>query len=192
MQDWDNELYCELYWLLQQDEYHMLHLVCASRTPPSSPKPPRSRGNKPQENTASPTVGPPCTPHTFPFISSSSHFLSSFSSLLQSVPQRIWRTSLVFLSRWAINYINFRTDFSAYSPFRTQVVLPLVNIASHRLQKRTVMNSDSEPDISPTTRCIHNWCTGKSLDWWNFNNLCSAELKGVSVSWLSTAPKHFY
>ncbi|XP_026205895.1 homocysteine-responsive endoplasmic reticulum-resident ubiquitin-like domain member 2 protein [Anabas testudineus] len=41
--------------LRKQDEYHMLHLVCASRTPPSSPKPPRSRGNKPQENTASPT-----------------------------------------------------------------------------------------------------------------------------------------
>uniref|UniRef100_A0A7N8XZR6 Homocysteine-responsive endoplasmic reticulum-resident ubiquitin-like domain member 2 protein n=1 Tax=Mastacembelus armatus TaxID=205130 RepID=A0A7N8XZR6_9TELE len=26
--------------LRKQDEYHMLHLVCASRTPPSSPKPP--------------------------------------------------------------------------------------------------------------------------------------------------------
>ncbi|KAG7501262.1 hypothetical protein JOB18_044054 [Solea senegalensis] len=41
--------------LRKQDEYHMLHLVCASHTPPSSPKPPRSRSNKPQENTASPT-----------------------------------------------------------------------------------------------------------------------------------------
>ncbi|KAF3707299.1 Homocysteine-responsive endoplasmic reticulum-resident ubiquitin-like domain member 2 protein [Channa argus] len=40
--------------LRKQDEYHMLHLVCASRTPPSSPKPPRSRSNKPQENTAGP------------------------------------------------------------------------------------------------------------------------------------------
>lgn len=40
--------------LRKQDEYHMLHLVCASRTPPSSPKPPRSRSNKPQESTASP------------------------------------------------------------------------------------------------------------------------------------------
>ncbi|KAG7265755.1 hypothetical protein CRUP_024337 [Coryphaenoides rupestris] len=30
-----------------QDEYHMLHLVCASRTPPPSPSPsPRARGNK--------------------------------------------------------------------------------------------------------------------------------------------------
>ncbi|XP_070777795.1 homocysteine-responsive endoplasmic reticulum-resident ubiquitin-like domain member 2 protein [Enoplosus armatus] len=44
--------------LRKQDEYHMLHLVCASRTPPSSPKPPRSRGNKPQENTAGPTPLP--------------------------------------------------------------------------------------------------------------------------------------
>lgn len=48
------------YWLLQQDEYHMLHLVCASRTPPSSPKPTRSCSNKPQESTARPTVGQPC------------------------------------------------------------------------------------------------------------------------------------
>uniref|UniRef100_A0A1A8KIQ3 Homocysteine-responsive endoplasmic reticulum-resident ubiquitin-like domain member 2 protein n=1 Tax=Nothobranchius kuhntae TaxID=321403 RepID=A0A1A8KIQ3_NOTKU len=44
--------------LRKQDEYHMLHLVCASRTPPSSPKPPRCRGNKPQESAASPTAPP--------------------------------------------------------------------------------------------------------------------------------------
>ncbi|XP_072226781.1 homocysteine-responsive endoplasmic reticulum-resident ubiquitin-like domain member 2 protein [Leuresthes tenuis] len=42
--------------LRKQDEYHMLHLVCASRTPPSSPKPPCSRSNKPQESTAGPTA----------------------------------------------------------------------------------------------------------------------------------------
>lgn len=42
--------------LRKQDEYHMLHLVCPSRTPPSSPKPPRSHGNKPQENSASPAA----------------------------------------------------------------------------------------------------------------------------------------
>ncbi|KAF3834028.1 hypothetical protein F7725_025232 [Dissostichus mawsoni] len=41
--------------LRKQDEYHMLHLVCASRTPPSSPKPLRSRSNKPQESPAGPT-----------------------------------------------------------------------------------------------------------------------------------------
>ncbi|XP_008329753.1 homocysteine-responsive endoplasmic reticulum-resident ubiquitin-like domain member 2 protein [Cynoglossus semilaevis] len=41
--------------LRKQDEYHMLHLVCASRTPPSSPKPPRSHSNKPQENSPGPT-----------------------------------------------------------------------------------------------------------------------------------------
>ncbi|KAK5911080.1 hypothetical protein CgunFtcFv8_005288 [Champsocephalus gunnari] len=41
--------------LRKQDEYHMLHLVCASRTPPSSPKPLGSRGNKPQESPAGPT-----------------------------------------------------------------------------------------------------------------------------------------
>ncbi|XP_068189149.1 homocysteine-responsive endoplasmic reticulum-resident ubiquitin-like domain member 2 protein [Antennarius striatus] len=35
--------------LRKQDEYHMLHLVCASRTPPSSPKTTRSHGNNPQE-----------------------------------------------------------------------------------------------------------------------------------------------
>ncbi|XP_061598105.1 homocysteine-responsive endoplasmic reticulum-resident ubiquitin-like domain member 2 protein isoform X1 [Cololabis saira] len=41
--------------LRKQDEYHMLHLVCASRTPPSSPKPARNRGNKSQER-AGPTT----------------------------------------------------------------------------------------------------------------------------------------
>nr|XP_046274614.1 homocysteine-responsive endoplasmic reticulum-resident ubiquitin-like domain member 2 protein [Scatophagus argus] len=41
--------------LRKQDEYHMLHLVCASRTPPGSPKPPSSHSNKPQENPAGPT-----------------------------------------------------------------------------------------------------------------------------------------
>lgn len=40
--------------LRKQDEYHMLHLVCTSRTPPSSPKPPRSCSNKPPETAASP------------------------------------------------------------------------------------------------------------------------------------------
>lgn len=38
--------------LRKQDEYHMLHLVCASRTPPSSPKPRRSHSSKPQEHSA--------------------------------------------------------------------------------------------------------------------------------------------
>ncbi|XP_073534336.1 homocysteine-responsive endoplasmic reticulum-resident ubiquitin-like domain member 2 protein isoform X6 [Phyllobates terribilis] len=31
--------------LRKQDEYHMVHLVCASRTPPNSPKPSTSRAN---------------------------------------------------------------------------------------------------------------------------------------------------
>ncbi|XP_014742364.1 PREDICTED: homocysteine-responsive endoplasmic reticulum-resident ubiquitin-like domain member 2 protein isoform X2 [Sturnus vulgaris] len=31
--------------LRKQDEYHMVHLVCTSRTPPSSPKPSTSRGH---------------------------------------------------------------------------------------------------------------------------------------------------
>lgn len=57
----------------------MLHLVCASRTPPSSPKPPRSRSNKPRESAAGPTVGQQHACHSFQFISSSSHFLSSYS-----------------------------------------------------------------------------------------------------------------
>ncbi|XP_029920094.1 homocysteine-responsive endoplasmic reticulum-resident ubiquitin-like domain member 2 protein [Myripristis murdjan] len=42
--------------LRKQDEYHMLHLVCASRTPPGSPKPHSSRGNKsPEISSAGPT-----------------------------------------------------------------------------------------------------------------------------------------
>ncbi|XP_068567338.1 homocysteine-responsive endoplasmic reticulum-resident ubiquitin-like domain member 2 protein [Cebidichthys violaceus] len=57
--------------LRKQDEYHMLHLVCASRTPPSSPKPPRSRSNKPQESSAGPTplqnsTSPSTGPHSQP------------------------------------------------------------------------------------------------------------------------------
>ncbi|KAM3858256.1 homocysteine-responsive endoplasmic reticulum-resident ubiquitin-like domain member 2 protein [Diretmus argenteus] len=42
--------------LRKQDEYHMLHLVCASRTPPGSPKPRGSRGNKSPEASAGPTA----------------------------------------------------------------------------------------------------------------------------------------
>ncbi|XP_075995215.1 homocysteine-responsive endoplasmic reticulum-resident ubiquitin-like domain member 2 protein [Genypterus blacodes] len=42
--------------LRKHDEYHMLHLVCASRTPPSSPKPHSSHGNRSQEGAAAPTA----------------------------------------------------------------------------------------------------------------------------------------
>lgn len=65
---------------LQQDEYHMLHLVCASRTPPSSPKPPRSLGNKPQETSTGPAVSPSLA---FLLISSVAALLSSPTSLLK-------------------------------------------------------------------------------------------------------------
>lgn len=57
----------------------------------------------------------------------------------------------------------FRAYFYGYSPFKTLIVLPLVNIASH-LQERAVMDSDSELDPSLTTICINNLCTGKRLD----------------------------
>ncbi|XP_034016908.1 homocysteine-responsive endoplasmic reticulum-resident ubiquitin-like domain member 2 protein [Thalassophryne amazonica] len=40
----------------KHDEYHMLHLVCTSRTPPSSPKPPEKCRNKLQETSALPTA----------------------------------------------------------------------------------------------------------------------------------------
>uniref|UniRef100_A0A8C6WID5 Homocysteine-responsive endoplasmic reticulum-resident ubiquitin-like domain member 2 protein n=1 Tax=Neogobius melanostomus TaxID=47308 RepID=A0A8C6WID5_9GOBI len=40
--------------LRKQDEYHMLHLVCASRTPPASPK---ASTNKSLKSPAGPTVG---------------------------------------------------------------------------------------------------------------------------------------
>ncbi|KAG8572539.1 hypothetical protein GDO81_012077 [Engystomops pustulosus] len=39
--------------LRKQDEYHMVHLVCASRTPPNSPKPSTSRENAATDNTSS-------------------------------------------------------------------------------------------------------------------------------------------
>ncbi|KAM6958842.1 homocysteine-responsive endoplasmic reticulum-resident ubiquitin-like domain member 2 protein [Aplochiton taeniatus] len=43
--------------LRKQDEYHMLHLVCASRTPPGSPQPHSSHSNKsPERSTASPST----------------------------------------------------------------------------------------------------------------------------------------
>ncbi|XP_054620796.1 homocysteine-responsive endoplasmic reticulum-resident ubiquitin-like domain member 2 protein isoform X2 [Dunckerocampus dactyliophorus] len=42
--------------LRKQDEYHMLHLVCPSPTPPSSPSPARRHINKPQGNAAGPAV----------------------------------------------------------------------------------------------------------------------------------------
>lgn len=39
--------------LRKQDEYHMVHLVCASRTPPNSPKPSTSRESTATESTSS-------------------------------------------------------------------------------------------------------------------------------------------
>ncbi|XP_040288236.1 homocysteine-responsive endoplasmic reticulum-resident ubiquitin-like domain member 2 protein isoform X1 [Bufo bufo] len=39
--------------LRKQDEYHMVHLVCASRTPPNSPKPSTSRESAATDNTSS-------------------------------------------------------------------------------------------------------------------------------------------
>ncbi|XP_073486622.1 homocysteine-responsive endoplasmic reticulum-resident ubiquitin-like domain member 2 protein isoform X1 [Aquarana catesbeiana] len=39
--------------LRKQDEYHMVHLVCASRTPPNSPKPSTSRENARAASTSS-------------------------------------------------------------------------------------------------------------------------------------------
>ncbi|TNM93356.1 hypothetical protein fugu_018758 [Takifugu bimaculatus] len=55
--------------LRKQDEYHMLHLVCPSRTPPSSPKPRRSHGNTPQGTSAGSaslqtSSGPPTGQHS--------------------------------------------------------------------------------------------------------------------------------
>ncbi|XP_061838756.1 homocysteine-responsive endoplasmic reticulum-resident ubiquitin-like domain member 2 protein [Nerophis lumbriciformis] len=51
--------------LRKQDEYHMLHLVCPSPTPPSSPGPARRHINKPQENATGPAVAPTASP-SFP------------------------------------------------------------------------------------------------------------------------------
>lgn len=45
--------------LRKQDEYHMLHLVCTSRTPPDSPKP---SANEPQKSAAGPTNSNSTTP----------------------------------------------------------------------------------------------------------------------------------
>lgn len=56
--------------------------------------------------------------------------------------------------------LNFKTYFFGYSPFKTLLVLPVVNIASP-LQERAVMDSDSEMDPCLTTICIYNLCTGK-------------------------------
>lgn len=61
--------------LRKHDEYHMLHLVCASRTPPPSPKPHSNRGNKsPQGPAAAPA---PHLNSTSPSPSQSSHLASS-------------------------------------------------------------------------------------------------------------------
>lgn len=87
----------------------MLHLVCASRTPPSSPKAPHSQRNKPQESSSSPTVGQPHTHHTFPFISSSTHSLSSAVALLPSAA--LWgfmRSHLASIHNGALTMTNVK------------------------------------------------------------------------------------
>lgn len=54
-------------WLLQQDEYHMVHLVCASRTPPGSPKLHSSHSNKaPGVPSTGFTVSYPYACNTYP------------------------------------------------------------------------------------------------------------------------------
>ncbi|XP_069586321.1 homocysteine-responsive endoplasmic reticulum-resident ubiquitin-like domain member 2 protein isoform X5 [Ranitomeya imitator] len=63
----DQTIYCFLDWTVEklkthlskvypskpQDEYHMVHLVCASRTPPNSPKPSTSRESARAEKASS-------------------------------------------------------------------------------------------------------------------------------------------
>nr|XP_057903873.1 homocysteine-responsive endoplasmic reticulum-resident ubiquitin-like domain member 2 protein [Doryrhamphus excisus] len=48
--------------LRKQDEYHMLHLVCPSPTPPSSPSPAPRHITKPQGDAAAPAVAPTTSP----------------------------------------------------------------------------------------------------------------------------------
>ncbi|KAK2830538.1 hypothetical protein Q5P01_018469 [Channa striata] len=91
--------------LRKQDEYHMLHLVCASRTPPSSPKPPRSRSNKPQENTAGPT---PIQNSNSP--SASQHSQSSRDESTDGVRQRAGHFPYHQM------YPHFIHSWSQYSP----------------------------------------------------------------------------
>ncbi|XP_072268281.1 homocysteine-responsive endoplasmic reticulum-resident ubiquitin-like domain member 2 protein [Pyxicephalus adspersus] len=63
--------------LRKQDEYHMVHLVCASRTPPNSPKPSTSRENARAASTSSKSssehsgsTSPASTSQNMPFASS--------------------------------------------------------------------------------------------------------------------------
>lgn len=120
--------------LLQQDEYHMLHLVCASRTPPSSPKPRRSHANKPQVNSAGSTVSGTCTANTFLLF----HQQAYYSSIC----------NLFFLL--------------CYSPFKPLIPLPLLSTASP-LQHRATMDSDSKVDLFMATICIYSLCKGNII-----------------------------
>lgn len=88
----------------------MLHLVCPSRTPPSSPKPRRSHGNTPRGTSAGSAVRPSHTARTFGFISQNiiSQYATAFISFAP-VPSNLecpphWPTQPVLSSstqRWA-------------------------------------------------------------------------------------------
>lgn len=140
---------------LQQDEYHMLHLVCASRTPPSSPKPPRSLGNKPQETSAGPVVS---LSLAFLLISSVAALLSSPTSLLKHTHAHLPEVcGLIYELRSKLWFL-----FFFCSRFRTLTVLPRGSTAS-RLQREAVMDSETEVDLSLTTICIYSICKSKIL-----------------------------
>lgn len=139
----------------------MLHLVCPSRTPPSSPKPPRSHGNKPQENSASPAVGQPRTQHlSIHFITTSFRFIIHLIAVICTFPCGLKKLTCLCLMMNYKPLLIFRTLFSAYRPLKTLIaLLSLLKMAS-RLQERAVMGSGNEPDPSLTTRRTHNLCTG--------------------------------
>lgn len=144
-----------LFGHLQQDEYHMLHLVCASRTPPSSPKPPRSLGNKPQETSAGPAVSPSLA---LLLISSLAPLLSSPTSLLKHTHAHL--PELCGLKASMNRAQNFFIFFCRR--FKTLTVLLRGSTAS-RLQLEAVMDSETEVDLSLTTICIYSICKSKIL-----------------------------
>lgn len=69
----------------------MLHLVCPSPTPPSSPKPRRNHGNTPQGASAGSAVRPTHTAHTSAF--TSQHIISQHATCFASfvpAPSKLW------------------------------------------------------------------------------------------------------
>ncbi|XP_077599722.1 homocysteine-responsive endoplasmic reticulum-resident ubiquitin-like domain member 2 protein [Stigmatopora nigra] len=101
--------------LRKQDEYHMLHLVCPSPTPPSSP----SSTRKPQESTAEPMVTQTAS-HSF--TGQNSQNVETSDGLRQRVPFSYDQMHQQFMQSWS-HFSAITTPSTNMNPYYNPMTL---------------------------------------------------------------------